>query len=106
MKSYSDALINYTLAKDIMQQLNSETDVGYEIMKIAEIYKETGEYSLALANLDSALNIFTRNNADAYRLDVYNSKYKVYDLIGNTELALQFYKKYNVLKDRLKDRRQ
>ena len=101
MKRYSDALINYTLAKDIMQQLNSETDVGYEIMKIAEIYKETGEYSLALANLDSALNIFTRNNADAYRLDVYNSKYKVYDLIGNTELALQFYKKYNVLKDSL-----
>ncbi|MBP8916286.1 MAG: tetratricopeptide repeat protein [Chitinophagales bacterium] len=101
MKRYSEALINYNLAKDIMQQLNSETDVGYELMKIAEIYKETGEYSFALANLDSALNIFTRNHADAYRLDVYNSKYKVYDLIGNTELALQFYKKYNVLKDSL-----
>jgi two-component system sensor histidine kinase UhpB len=101
MKRYSDALFNYNLAKDIMQQINSETDVGYELMKIAEIYKETGEYSFALANLDSALNIFTRNNADAYRLDVYNSKYKVYDLIGNTELALQFYKKYNVLKDSL-----
>jgi len=101
LKNYDEALLNYNIAKDLMQQLNSETDVGYELMNISNVYILTGNYSNALLNLDSAMNIFLRNNADSYLLEVYYSQYTIYDLLNNPANALANYKKYNVLKDSL-----
>jgi len=101
LKKYNEALLNYNIAKEIMHQLNSETDVGYELMNISNVYQMTGNYSSALLNLDSAMNIFTRNNADAYLLEVYFSKYSIYDLLKDPVNALENYKKYNKLKDSL-----
>ncbi len=92
LKKYSESLNYYNSAKDIMQQLDSETDVGYELMNIADIYKETGKYSEALNNLDSALHIFERTGADSYRSDVYFNKYLVFELIDNPSAALLYIK--------------
>ncbi len=101
LDQYELALQNFNTAKDIMQELNSVTDVGYELLNIADVYVATGKYDAALINLDSAIAIFKLTSAFNYTVDAYNKKYKVYELMNDPEQALSFYKKYINLSDSL-----
>lgn len=101
MNQFELALQNFNTAKDIMQQLNSLTDVGYELLNLADVYVATGKYDAALINLDSAITIFKLSSAFNYTVDAYNKKYKVYELMNDPEQALLFYKKYINLSDSL-----
>lgn len=99
LNKYELALQQYNMAKDLFQSLNSATDVGFELMNISDVLKVNGDYKGALVNLDSALQIFTMNEADSYRRDVFYKKYKIYDETKNAALALSFYKLFNNLND-------
>ncbi|MBC8047810.1 MAG: tetratricopeptide repeat protein [Fimbriimonadaceae bacterium] len=101
MGDHEEAIANYAIAKEIFRQLNSGTDVGYELYKIADVLNTSGQYSRSHQYADSALALFTANKADSYRLEIYKLKYETYDAENNSASALAFYKKYNELKDSL-----
>lgn len=101
LKMYSKAVQNYSIAKNLMEQVESPTDVGYEFLKIANAYTQSGEYQKALQNVDSALAFFIATHADQYRMDGYKLKYEIYDLQNNATDALDYYKQYNNLNDSL-----
>ncbi|MBK7109842.1 MAG: tetratricopeptide repeat protein [Bacteroidetes bacterium] len=101
LKKYDLSIASFNQAKKRMAELNSATGVGYELLNIASVYKETGMYSNALQNLDSALQIFTEISVDNYRLNVYQLQYQIYDEMHDAESALAAYKQYNNLKDSL-----
>lgn len=98
-KEYDKAIAAYNGSRELMAGLDSETDVGYEMLNIAAVYQEQKKFAMAMATTDSAIVKLNTHDADAYLMDAYKLKYELYDDNGEPAQALVYYKKFITLKD-------
>jgi len=105
---YRQALQSYEKALEIFNKsgdLNSTAVVFFDMGNINLIL---GNYDLAIEDLNNCVEIARMRNLESLLSDVYLKFSELYDLKGETEIALSYYKRYsntrNILFNKEKNR--
>lgn len=105
---YQQALENYHKALQICKKSGDLNSTAMLLFDIGNTNLITGNYDAAIEDLNNCLEIAKMRNLESLLSDVYLKFSEIYDLKGQTEIALSYYKRYsnaqNILFNKEKNR--
>ena len=96
---YQEALQQYRQAFETYQKIEDLYSASQVRIGMAEVFIRTGQYQEALAELQPAEQFYEEIEAPIAQRVVYNTYHKLYQETSQPELALSYYKKFDVIQD-------
>jgi hypothetical protein len=95
-KSFTQSKWFAIQALDLAQKKGLKNKQIIGLITLAKVKSQTGDYRLAQQNLESALQMCSKNSI--YLADVYRTFYQNFNKMGNLSLAKQYQAKFNFCK--------
>ncbi|MFW5851448.1 MAG: tetratricopeptide repeat protein, partial [Bacteroidota bacterium] len=90
----SEALIHYSVALGLYQELLNEYGIAMVSYTIGNVHQIEEKYTQAIDNFLKSIQIAENNSYSNILAQNYFALFSVYKKIGNNKLALEYYKKY------------
>lgn len=100
------AILHMRISMDLFSELGDASAVGREHLRLAEALMQREDYQQARVHLDESIRIAEQSGELPARLDAYVTLSALYEQQNDHASALTYFKRYEALKDSLRDSEQ
>ncbi|MBI5540156.1 MAG: tetratricopeptide repeat protein [Bacteroidia bacterium] len=100
-ENYYKALTNYQNALKIVKSINNNIRVSLVLLQIGQTYQAIGNNAIAEKYYKNSIDVATKIDYNQVILEDFKNLYLLYKKQNRLSTAIEFYEKYNNLKDTL-----